>query len=219
MKNVAIIMGLILALVLGLALQVAAVSITYTGSDTNYSVTSVTPSANIKENYGATSAIPSEDLGFSSHDGYAVVDYIPELALFTKTVTLESGDIKTNFSMTFDITNTGPFTWSDYHISLDGDTLPIIVSVQSSDFKNATFSNSDHTADYAVSDPIDGSKFIDPNKVLHLTFTLNTSSLNAGDSFTMTQIATTTPIPPTALLLGSGLLGLCLLGWRRCQTN
>jgi hypothetical protein len=208
MKKISLAMMLSLVLVFGLALNAMAFNVVYTGTDTNYAVTSVSGN-DVKEDYNAQSLIP-----FTSHDGNAVVDldstgspiYFDKVMVFN-----DKNDLKKNFEITWDITNTTPYTWSDYHFILANEGQSI-TKAQSADFKGVTIT--DPTLITFFYDP-PGGQLIDPGDTLHVNFTLDTSALSLGDDIELRQIATAVPLPAALPLFGTGLLGLGLLGWRR----
>jgi hypothetical protein len=56
--------------------------------------------------------------------------------------------------------------------------------------------------------------YYDPKALANL-YLLGKDYTFAGGSGELSADATTAPLPPSVLLLGSGLLGMGLLGWRR----
>ena len=140
-----------------------------------------------------------------------------------------SGDA--DFNMTFDITNNTGFTWADYHFSIvetlnfnyNGVNYPISVNfsdpASSNDFKGNIPDPASGTYLTFFYDP-PGSKYIDPGDDLGLGFKISMSgfpttipsSESISYTFTIEQQPSLVPLPPSVLLLGSGLLGLGLLG-------
>lgn len=214
MRKFPIIMALSLLLVLGLAMQASALSITYSGPG-NYAITSPPGNAIVDEDYNALSLVETTGIGFESHDGFAVIDKAQtgEYLFFDKVVVLDDpNDLKTNFELTFNVLNTTPYTWSDYHLFILAQA-PEITFAQSAEFKTADIAADAFSVAFSAVGT--GSKEIAPGDTLHLNIAMDTSGLTEGYSFNLRQIATAVPLPPSALLLGSGILGLLGLGWRR----
>lgn len=209
-------LALSLPIILGLTLQAQAFTITYLGTDTNYAITDVS-GHNVKEDYNAQNQL----IPFPSHDGAAVVDFSVAGApiYFDKVITFDDKDSKSNFEITFDVTNginkgaNGEFTWSDYHFILSNPQGVTFTSGQSAEFKGVTVSDTEVDLFY---DP-PGGKLIVPGDEGHFNLSLSTPDIPAGTTLTvdLRQIATADPVPlPASLLLfGSGLLGLA--GWKR----
>ncbi|MCK9377153.1 MAG: hypothetical protein M0P73_13505 [Syntrophobacterales bacterium] len=153
----------------------------------------------VYENYGETYLIP-----YPSHDGYAIVAADPTYNhnFFDKQVTPDSAGA---VQITFVVTNTGPYTWSDYHFEIFGNAVI-------NDASDDVFLNK--SVDSAAA------QFWAPNWVAPsdtVTFVLNLTSSDGG-VFGVRQIATTTPIPGAVWLLGGGLAGLLgFRGFRRRQ--
>ena len=198
-------------LILGLTLQAQAFTVTYPGTDTNYAITQVS-GHNVKEDYNAQSQL----IPFPSHDGAAVVDFSLAGApiYFDKVLVFDDKDDKSNFEITFDVTNgidkgaDGQFTWSDYHFILSNAQGVKFTSGQSADFKGVTLSDTE--VDFFYDPP--GGKLIDPGEVGQFNLSLTLPAFPDGTTLTVNlrQIATAAPVPlpPSLLLLGSGLLGL-----------
>ena len=121
---------------------------------------------------------------------------------------------KNNFQITWDITNTSPFTWSDYHFILsDVGQVVSLPNTSSAEFKGVTVIGNTEI-DFFFQPP--GGSLIATGDTLHVTLGLDLTGLDpAGATMTCRQIATAVPLPATLPLLGSGLLGLGLIGWRR----
>jgi len=215
MRKFCMIMALSMVLVFGLAWQASAFTVTYLGTDTHYAITSVSGD-NVKEDYNATKLIP-----YPSHDGYAVVELDSTGApiYFQKRMEFDEKDLKNNFTITWDITNTTPYTWSDYHFILENEGQTITKG-SSNNFKGVSIT--DPTLITFFYDP-PGGKLIAPGQTLNVEFTLDTSNMvilpgNTTVDIEFTQIATAVPIPAALPLFGTGLLGLLGLGWRKART-
>ncbi len=216
MRKISIIMALSLVLVFGLAMQSWAFSIEYVGTSPNYAITNApVTGADVDEDYNAQSLIPTKNLGFTSHDGFAVIDIDPvthEQFFFDKKITLEAKDLTGNqkLEMTFDIKNTSPFTWSDYHFFVLAEA-PLIEFANSGDFGDVT-----PLPAFSVGLSTDNpNKLVENGETLQVNLRFDLTDLTEGYSFNLRQIATAVPVPPSALLMGSGLLGLLGFGWRR----
>jgi hypothetical protein len=156
---------------------------------------------------------------YPSHDGFAVVNaqgnYFDKIVDFT-----DSPSVPYSTQATFHIINTGPFTWSDYHFELwntDFTGAPTGVTIvdpfESDDFKGFTLSADGRFLNF-FNDGTAGSRDVLPDGIANFKVTFLVTE--GGDfSFGLRQVATTVPIPPSVLLMGSGLLGLGLVGWRR----
>lgn len=200
-----------LALFFGLAMQAAAFNVINVSGDP-YFITSVGPPGhNVKEDYNALSLIP-----FPSHDGFAVVNLPGPPIWFDKEIVFDSSDAgDNNFQITWDITNTSPYTWSDYHFVFLNDIGQEfnIPNTSSADFKGTTFIG-DTEVDFFYDPP--GGRLIAPGDTLQVTLGLDLTGIpDGGGTLICRQIATAVPIPAALPLFGTGLLGLGLLGWRR----
>lgn len=215
MRKILTMMALSLVLVFGLAMQASAFDVINVSGDPNYVITDKNlNSHNVKEDYNALDLIP-----FPSHDGFAVVDLVPNdnggVIWFDKEVIFNEADAgDNNFQITWDITNTSPYTWSDYHF-IFSDVGQVIrdPNTSSAEFKGKdTFGNTE--VDFFYDPP--GGSLIAPGETLHVTLGLDLTGLpDGGTTMLCRQIATAVPIPAALPLFGSGLLGLGLLGWRR----
>jgi hypothetical protein len=210
-------LALSLPIIFGLTLQAQAFTITYPVTDTNYAITNVS-GHNVKEDYNAQSLLKP----FPSHGGAAVVDFSGEGApiYFDKVITFDDKDSKSNFELTFDVTNgidkgaNGKYTWDDYHFILINPQGVKFTSGQSAEFKGVTVSDTE--VDLCFYPP--GGKVIVPGDEGHFNLSLSIPDIPNGTTLIieLRQIATDTPVvplPSTVLLLSSGLLGL--VGWRR----
>ncbi len=146
---------------------------------------------------------------YKSHDGYGIVN--SQGGYFDKVVTFEDGDIDGLWALDFRVTNTSPYTWSDYHF----------------EFWDASFTQRWADFPLVTTDPnlypqaeifqnwsFDGSMlqfwapgWQSPGQTQQLVFWFDPSKINSGQagSFGIRQVATTVPEPGTLILLGSGL--------------
>jgi hypothetical protein len=197
-------------LVLGLSMNSMAFDVINVSGNPNYEITAINVNShNVKEDYNAKSLIP-----FPSHDGYAVVD-LPGPSWFDKQIIFDARDAgDNNFQITWDITNTSPYTWSDYHFILsDVGQVVSLPNTSSAEFKGLTIIGNTEI-DFYYQFP--GSSLIATGETLHITLGFDLTGLDPlGATMTCRQIATAVPLPATLPLLGSGLLGLALLRWRR----
>jgi hypothetical protein len=215
MRKILIMMALSLVLVFGLAMQASAFDVINVSGDPNYVITDKNlNSHNVQEDYNALDLIT-----FPSHDGFAVVDLVPNdnggVIWFDKEVIFNEADAgDNNFQITWDITNTSPYTWSDYHfIFSDEGQVFSEPNTSSAEFKGVTLVGNTEV-DFFFDPP--GGQLVDPGEILHVTMGLDLNGLDPnGATLQLRQIATAIPVPPSAFLLGSGLLGLGVLRWRR----
>lgn len=145
---------------------------------------------------------------YPSHDGYGIVN--PAGGWFDKQVT--NNGVAGPWVLDFFVYNSGPYTWSDYHI----------------EFWNAGFTERLNPgpallgyANFSV--PPTGALFQNhgfdgttiswwapgwqaPGQTQQFNLTLDMSLMPT--IFGLRQVATTVPLPPALWLLGSGLLGL-----------
>ena len=143
----------------------------------------------VSEEYNETTLVP-----YPSHDGYAITNEFG--VFFIKEVTVNSTELVT---MNFVVTNNTPYTWSDYHF-IFSDDVRLDPSDLGQRFITKTYENNELS--FWAPD------WIEPGETF--AFTLH---LNPTDNFTISQVATTTPIPGAFWMLGSGLLGL--IGFRK----
>jgi hypothetical protein len=208
MRKIPLVMALSLVLIFGLAWQASAFNVIYLGTDPNYVITSVSGN-DVQEDYNATQLIP-----YPSHDGFAVVDLDLTGApiYFDKAMVFDAKDLKNNFTITWNISNTSPYTWSDFHFIME-DEGQIINNASSADFKGVTITGNTEI-DYYYDPP--GGKLVAPGDTLQLIFSLDTTGLT-GTDIEFRQIATAVPIPAALPLLGTGILGLFCMGRRKAR--
>jgi hypothetical protein len=219
MRKILIMMALSLVLVFGLALQASAFDVINISGNPNYVINEVDGHA-VFEDYNAQSLIP-----FPSHDGFAVVDFIVNdnggVSWFDKEIVFNAEDAgDNNFQITWHIENTSPFAWSDYHFVFLNDIGQEFnqPNTSSADFKGVTFIGNSEVDFFNDGTPAsrDIPPFGQPANVLQVTMGLDLSDIpEGGGTLIVRQIATAIPIPPAAILFGSGLLGLGVLRWRR----
>jgi hypothetical protein len=159
---------------------------------TGYSITgqtfnSATNTVVVNEDYNSTVLIP-----YPSHDGYGIENTLGDF--FKENLVVGAAG---SYALTFNVTNTTPYTWSDYHFVLG-------TGISLTSWTNTIFANS------AFNTANDELQFWAPNQVSPgqtVTFTLDVNL--AQGNLNLTQIATTeTPIPGASWLFGSGVLGL-----------
>jgi hypothetical protein len=211
MRRLTFIFIAILALVAGLAQSGLAISILdLNTSDANSIIPNPTNGTSntltVTENYGETYLIP-----YPSHDGQAIVNspiLFPSNRYFDKVVTPDSAGA---VQITFAVTNTGLYTWSDYHFLIYDTGFSTPLAILNSASVNFPFlQNINYLSNPPP--PYTGVEFYEPSPVppgQTVTFVLNLTS--DGTAFGVRQIATV-PLPGAVWLLGGGLAGL--LGFR-----
>jgi hypothetical protein len=177
------------------------------------------PMLSIAEDYNENNLVP-----YPSPDGYAVVNLSPEtgcpvgqgICWFDKIFTLAGGDRGKMWSFLFDVSNTSPYHWSDYHFEIYDSTFTNLISdvlVGAED--NLVFL--DKTVHSETVWYSGGEQWPTPDRETNpnpfvLYFDLDAVRDNHGGSFGIRQIATTSVPEPTGLLgigLGFGLGVLC----------
>jgi hypothetical protein len=161
-----------------------------------------TKTLTVNEDYNETHTIP-----YTSHDGRAVVNsanqFFDKVVNYTGAV---SGDTST---LQFNVTNTTPWKWSDYHIELwNSDFTTRYTTISLSDYSTNQFGNKDYTNGVV--------SFWDNPPVSHDPLETGTYSIStdlyaingtANGTLGIRQVATV-PEPGTVMLLGIGALGM-----------
>jgi hypothetical protein len=242
MRKIAIVMALSLALVLGLVLQAAAFSLVNDSGDlSNYTIGTIThPTATswtIAEGYNATVIVPNAIFGgtgvgsdprfkgLETHDGAVLVNPGPAptnalntpYSVFLKEMVFTTDQIaSTSSTFRFDIKNNSNVAWSDFEFLLHNEGEKINgATIQSANFTTATpFSTVTNQLGMEFFNNGTGSNVL-PGQTLSMTLDLDLSGVGAlNPEFEITQIASV-PVPPTAILLGTGLLGLVGFRFRK----
>ncbi len=151
------------------------------------------------EDYNETHLVP-----YKSHDGYGIVN--AQGGYFDKVLTFTAGDLDGTWALDFRVTNTGPYTWSDYHFEFWDATFTqrLLFPLMSPDpqadiFQNWAFDGS--TLQFWAPD------WQAPGETQQFVFWFDPFQIFNGQagSIGIRQVATTVPEPGTLLLLGSGL--------------
>lgn len=208
--TISAIVATVLAGVAGQALAVTVVDLDTTdlnsiirqehGDHTNY----------IFEDYNETGLLP-----YRSHDGYGIVDPTldpndPDHSVWFNKQVFKDGATGI-WTLNFVVYNSGPYTWSDYHIEL-GSTAPLVGWSNASGGINGAFFQNSALDGAVISWWAPGWQAQTQTQQFSVTLNLD----NMDDGFYIRQVATTVPLPPALWLLGSGLLGL--IGVARCKT-
>jgi hypothetical protein len=197
------------------------------------------PGVRVFENYGEEYLTP-----YSSHDGYAIVN--KDGKFFDKVVTFTDDDLDKCcckngcytdpgiWAFEFQVHNTSPYAWSDYHFELWDETFTnryqnpaLLIGWSSNIFQNSSLDDS--ILQFWAPDWQDPSEtntfllYMDLNKfACGCDCTCGDNPCTCGctcdvRAFGIRQVATTVPEPATMVLLGSGLLGAA--AFRRLRKN
>ena len=223
------ILALSFALVLGLVLQAAAFTVTKTSTDANYVLVQNPDTTNpVVETYNGTlnlsDAVFKTDSRFpflNTHDGGVAVRPGPvpgpNWSVFTKDVSFSPAEITAavNIPIQFQVTNLGATPWSDYEFIFhnEGETFGAVTFGAGSPFDTAVSSTATGVTRWELFSST--GKTIGLNGILDVTFQINPGGLGSTfPEFELDQIASV-PVPPTAILLGTGLLGLVGFRFRK----
>lgn len=145
---------------------------------------------------------------YNSHDGFGIANENGNY-FDTRFVLEDIGP----WTFTFNVTNTGPYTWSDYHFEFwnsDFTTriplLPLGPPPTSDIFANAA--QEDVFVEYWAPG------LVAPGATVQMSFAIIIDTVGQLD-FGLRQVATTVPEPTTAILFGIGLLGLAGISRRK----
>ncbi|MCX5805180.1 MAG: hypothetical protein NT010_03790 [Proteobacteria bacterium] len=162
----------------------------------------------VHEDYNEVRIIP-----YPSHDGYAIVN--PQGGFFEKEISNVTGG---GLNLQFVVTNTTPYTWSDYHFLLmtEGATYNDSTgNTHSNPFVDGGFRDLGYPYPYNNNRELmffsstDWPAHVSPGDTANFYFTITDPN---NDPFTIWQVATTSvPIPGAILLFGPGLAGIALL--------
>lgn len=129
-----------------------------------------------------------------SHGGYGIVNALGDR--FDKDILFgEQGW----YEISFDVLNTTPYTWSDYHFFIDIRTG--LMAASSDVFTNWSSTESDDVYEVSFWAP----NYVAPGERVTFDFSLRVGE-EYKDFVTFDQLATTAPIPGAVWLLGSGLI-------------
>jgi hypothetical protein len=224
MKKISLTVALSLALMFGLALQGWGDTFTISKLNTAgaYTIDSFTNGGSVQETYSATTPVP-----FPSHDGFALVTPSTDDGgpiWFDKLITITSNSPNfDHFEATFHVDNNTGFSWSDYHFLLAFDDVTIPDNLQFSTPNSGDSDLKGHTLVFSGTNLVEIGFFAEnPGQEVasgtgsnfHIGFDFDVPT-NGSLTFELRQVATAVPLPPSAILMGSGLLGLLGFGWRR----
>jgi len=165
----------------------------------------------VEEDYNELFLVP-----YPSHDGYAIVNQSG--GFFDKVVHYSDGwEFGHMIHLEFDILNSGPYTWSDYHIEFRdlGLGTPMDVGWPGGySAGNSVFMN-EHFGDNAYTAWSPGA--VAPGQHLFVSLSVNLAHFAAdpdNGEFGIRQIATTViPVPGSVVI---GAIGLGMIGcWKR----
>jgi hypothetical protein len=163
----------------------------------------------VNEDYNELTWIP-----YPSHDGYAVVN--SSLQYFDKVVTYTGAVSGTQSTLQFNVTNTTPWEWSDYHIELWDSTFTTkYTTIALSDYSTDQFLNKDYQ-NGVVSFWSPGSHNPAETGTYSISTDLYAISGAADGTLGIRQVATV-PEPGTVMLMGFGALGM--MGMRKAKRS
>lgn len=174
----------------------------------------------VVEDYNEQTRVP-----YPSHDGFGIVN--EQGGFFDKVVDLE--DSSGWWTLDFQVTNTSPYPWSDYHFEFwtadfEEQLLDFPLRLSTDAFplgpcSNLIFLNDNCSGGAAAIGP--SAEFWSPNFVVpgqtnNFRLTMNVDEIRSlyGNSFGIRQVATT-PEPGTLALFGLGLSGFTFLRRRK----
>jgi hypothetical protein len=161
-------------------------------------------------------------VGYPSDDGLGIVN--ANGGFFDKVVTFEAGDLDGPWTFEFQVLNTSPYCWSDYHFEFwNEDFTQRLVNFPLQSWSNQIFQNS------AYPGPFNGPGVLEfwkpdwqcPGSTNTFMLAFDPSLINNGQpvSFGIRQVATTIPEPLTMLGLFLGVSGVGTYVRKRMRTR
>ena len=180
----------------------AAITVTDLYADNNTITGQLNPDPNVTvfEDYNELTRIP-----YPSHDGYAIVN--SSYQYFDKLVTYTGATSGTSSQLLFQVYNSTPWAWSDYHIELWDSTFTTRLTTLSVTSGNDQFTSSNNVGG-VISFYAPGSHNSLETGNYWITTDLYAINGTADGQFGIRQVATTVPEPGTIMLMGIGALGM-----------